>query len=137
LASFDQCYGYLVEPKAEPKASEAENPPKANVSEIGRFAFESFDIGVVLKNASALLASGGQEYIGGLDSMDPKTLAKQRAQLKENLGFANTIGATTDDLLEDSDLMDTEPSLPAQPKQEKFVSIGSDCLASNAGYLLE
>jgi len=46
--------------------------------------------------------------------MDPKTLAKQRAQLKENLGLTSTLG--TDDFVDESDLMAVDSATTQAPR---------------------
>lgn len=57
-----------------------------SVSDVGRFDFASFDPIAVLKNGKLLLSSAGTEFVLSKDHLDPRSLALQRKNIKEQLG---------------------------------------------------
>lgn len=68
--------------KEDPTLQEQES-----LAEIGRFNFETFDPLAILKNGKLLLSSTGTEFvIARAEMMDPRALALQRKNIKEQLG---------------------------------------------------
>eukprot|EP01122_Echinamoeba_exundans_P015071 TRINITY_DN7005_c0_g1_i1.p1 TRINITY_DN7005_c0_g1~~TRINITY_DN7005_c0_g1_i1.p1 ORF type:complete len:1810 (-),score=400.65 TRINITY_DN7005_c0_g1_i1:40-5469(-) len=111
-----------VKQDAAVKSEPSPDVSSGSVSDIGRFDFDGFDPLAVLRNGKLLLGSTGAEFVISKDQMDPRSLALQRKNIKEQLGegfqFIGEIANDEDLMAVDSAPTKTE-EIPSELQQKR------------------